>query len=196
MDHYLEALGARSVDKVAFGTPNRPSQEPAVGTCLTALTEEAGLQRPRWPDGRRLFVSSEFLPSQGNDLVDQDRTNGATHERRPDPHRDSRSEPLLFNARPEPHPQRPRAGAVPARHQRGERIADRLADAGADDEDRLRQHAAVPLPHGRGRHGLGPAPEPRQERRQRRHLAPARLDPARRPPPRGGLRWAASAYSP
>ena len=42
---------------------------------------------------------------------------------------------------------------------------------------------ALPLPHGRGRHGLGPAPEPRQERRQRRDLAPARLDPARRPSP-------------
>ena len=39
--------------------------------------------------------------------------------------------------------------------------ADRRADAGADDEDRRRQHAAVPLPHGR-RHGLGPAHQPRQ----------------------------------
>ena len=53
------------------------------------------------------------------------------------------------------------------------RRADRRADPGADDEDRLRQHAAVPLPHGR-RHGLGPADQPRQERRQRRHDAPAR----------------------
>ena len=44
------------------------------------------------------------------------------------------------------------------------------ADPGADDEDRRRQHPAVPLPHGR-RHGLGPAHQPRQERRQRRHLA-------------------------
>ena len=48
--------------------------------------------------------------------------------------------------------------------------ADRRADAGADDEDRRRQHAAVPLPHGR-RHGLEPAHQPRQGRRQRRHVA-------------------------
>jgi hypothetical protein len=59
---------------------------------------------------------------------------------------------------------------------------NRITQPGADDEDRRRQHAAVPLPHGR-RHGLGPAHQPRQERRQRRDLAPARLDPARRPSP-------------
>ena len=45
---------------------------------------------------------------------------------------------------------------------------------GADDEDRHRQHAAVPLPHGR-RPGLEPADQPRQGRRQRRHQPPARL---------------------
>jgi flagellar transcriptional activator FlhD len=75
---FVEGASTRTVDKVAIGRPNRRRRNAAVGTCLTALTEEAGLQRPRWPDGRRLFVSSEFFPSQGQDLAAIHRNNGAT----------------------------------------------------------------------------------------------------------------------
>src|SRR5580765_1947776 len=108
------------------------------------------------------------------------------NERRPDPERNPRSQPVVPDAGPEPDPHRPRAGPLPPGHQRGKRGSDRPPDPCADDEDRCRQHAAVPLPHGR-RHGLGPAHQPRQERRQRFDLPLARLDPAGRPAPRGGL---------
>src|SRR6187399_379366 len=133
-----------------------------------------------------LSALQNSLHCKARTLQEQTASNGAPHERRPDPQRNPRSQPVLPDAGPEPHPQRPRAGALPPRHQRGKRVADRSPEPGADDEDRRRQHPAVPLPHGR-RHGLGPAHQPRQERRQRRHLAPARLDPARRPSPGSGL---------
>ena len=67
-----EALAGRRIAVQLYGTePNRPLVQflEDDDKLNSGLMEEAGLQRPRWPDGRRLFVSSEFAPSQGQDLA-------------------------------------------------------------------------------------------------------------------------------
>src|SRR6185369_3992211 len=192
---FVEGASTRTVDKVAIGRPNRRRRNGAVGTCLTALTEEAGLQRPRWPDGRRLFVSSEFFPSQGQDLAAIHRNNGATMNA-DQILAEIREANLSYLMLAQSLIRTDREQALYRLGISEESASHRLAVAGADDEDRVGQHAAVPLPYGRGRHGLGTAPQPRQERRQRRHRAPARLDPDGRPPSRGGLTCAPRASSP
>src|SRR5882672_544950 len=107
------------------------------------------------------------------------------NERRPDPQRNPRSQSLLPDAGAKPDSRRPRTSPVPPGHQRRERCADRPAEPGSDDEDRLWQHPPLQVPHGR-RPGLGSPDQPRQGR-QRHDDPPARQHPDGRPPPRSGL---------
>src|SRR5262249_34877394 len=104
------------------------------------------------------------------------------HGNHPDPRRDPRSQPVVPDAGPEPDPFGSRTGAVPPGRVGRDGDDDFRADPRPEDEDRAGQPPAVPLPHGR-RPDLEPDPQPRQDRRERDRLAPARLHPDGRPPP-------------
>src|SRR2546430_435265 len=68
---------------------------------------------------------------------------GVPHDQRPDACRDPRSQLVLSDARAIADSCRLGEGAVPAGHRRGERQADRRADAVADDEDGVVEQPAV-----------------------------------------------------
>jgi len=58
-----------------------------VGTCLTPALEEAGLKRPRWPDGPRISSDQNSFIA-GKDLCrKRTRNRSPPNERRPDPER-------------------------------------------------------------------------------------------------------------